>query len=108
LRDNARFARRPGRALPKAAMPAKKTIAVQLSDNGVTQLQPFLVYARKNTLGYYFRCEEVDVTGPFFTLVIDTGVDGEHGKELSLNIPHDFVRWYVETEHDAVLGFLRK
>jgi hypothetical protein len=86
----------------------KKTIAVQLSDEGIRQLQPFLTYAKKNTVGQYFRCEEVDVTGPFFTMTINTGVDGEHGKEISLNVPHVFVRWFVETEHEAAIGFLRK
>jgi hypothetical protein len=86
----------------------KKTIAVQLSDDGVRQLQPFLVYARKNTVGQYFRCEEVDVTGPFFTMTILTGVDGEKGSEISLNVPHAFVRWYVESEHESAIGFLHK
>lgn len=89
-------------------MPAKKTIAVQLSDDGARQLQPFLVYARKNTVGHYFRCDAIDVSGPFFTMLINTGVDGERGNEISLNIPHAFVRWYVETEHEQTLGFLRK
>jgi hypothetical protein len=87
----------------------KKTIAVQLSDEGIRQLQPFLTYAKKNTVGSYFRCEEIDVTGPFFTMVINTGVDGENnGGEISLNVPHVFVRWYVETEHESTIGFLRK
>lgn len=86
----------------------KKTIAVQLSDEGIRQLQPFLVYARKNTVGQYFLCEEIDVTGPFFTMMINTGVDGEHGGEISLNVPHLFVRWYVESEHESAIGFLRK
>ena len=85
----------------------RKTIAVQLSTDGARELEPFLAYAKKNTLGYYFRCEEVDVTGPFFTMVISTGVDGEHGSNLSLNIPHGFVRWYVETELESVIGFLK-
>jgi hypothetical protein len=86
----------------------KKTIAVQLSDDGVRQLQPFMSYTKKNTVGHYFRCEEIDVTGPFFTMMIDTGVDGEKGSEISLNVPHSFVRWYVETEHESTIGFLRK
>jgi hypothetical protein len=86
----------------------KKTIAVQLSADGARELEPFLPYAKKNTLGYFFHCEEVDVTGPFFTMIISTGVDGEHGSELSLNIPHGFVRWYVETEHETAIGFLKR
>jgi hypothetical protein len=40
--------------------------------------------------------------------MIDTGVDGEKGNEISLNVPHAFVRWYVETEHESAIGFLRK
>ncbi len=72
----------------------EKNIAVQLSDEGVRQLQPFLVYAKKNTVGQYFHCEEIDVTGPFFTMTIRTGVDGENGGEISL--------------HEAAIGFLRK
>jgi hypothetical protein len=86
----------------------KKTIAVQLSDEGIRQLQPFLSYAKKNTVGSYFLCKEVDVTGPFFTMMIETGVDGERGGEIALNVPHIFVRWYVETEHEAAIGFLKK
>ena len=85
----------------------KKTIAVQLSADGARELEPFLAYAKKNTLGFFFRCEEVDVTGPYFTMVINTGVDGERGGEISLNVPHGFVRWYVETEHESAIGFLK-
>ncbi|MBL8309633.1 MAG: hypothetical protein JNL19_04355 [Burkholderiales bacterium] len=86
----------------------KPAIAVQLTDDGARQLQPFLAYAKKNTVGYYFRCDEVDVSGPFFTMVIDTGVDGEHGGKLSLNVPHAMVRWYVETEQESAIGFLKR
>ena len=85
-----------------------KTIAVQLTEDGARQLQPFLAYAKKNTVGYYFRCEEVDVSGPFFTMMIDTGVDGEHGSTIALNIPHAMVRWYVETEQENAIGFLKR
>jgi len=40
----------------------------------------------------------VDITGPFYTMVISTSIDGEHGGNLSHNALHALVRCYVETE----------
>ena len=71
-----------------------KTIAVQLTEDGVpASCSPSSPTPRRTRLLLPLR--RGGRQRPFFTMMIDTGVDGEHGSTIALNIPR--MRWCAGT-----------
>lgn len=86
----------------------KLRMMVQLSDDGVRQLgNSLLTYAKKNSIGQFFLCEEVDPNGPYFFMLVDMGIDGEDGPNMELSVPHSYIRFYMRAQSDQQIGFIK-
>jgi hypothetical protein len=87
---------------------SKIRMLVQLSDDGARQIgSALLTYAKKNSIGHYFMCEGVDPNGPYFYMLVDTGIDGEDGPNLEVSVPHSFIRFFMRAESEQQIGFLK-
>jgi hypothetical protein len=86
----------------------KPRTLVQLSDIGSQQMgSALLTYAKKNSLGHYFMCDQVDPNGPYFFMSVETGIDGEDGPNLEVSVPHAYIRYFMKAESETHIGFAR-